>query len=187
MKTRIRPRGSPRRRGAGAALLRLLVVVGDSPSAGRAIDYSARVLRRYRRPYVCLAYALPPLPPELQEFGGAEDPAKEKRLEAALRADQRRWISTAKNRAKAILEQACLRMRQAGVQTQAVEMRFLSEPDGRSIPRAVVQLARRHRCNTVVLGHRSHSWLGALFHREMAEELLRRDKALTLWLVGEKG
>jgi len=39
------------------------------------------------------------------------------------------------------------------------------------------------RCDTVVIGRKSLSWLGDLIHGDPAEELIRQGKGFTIWVV----
>ena len=57
-------------------------------------------------PRLVLLHALPPIPPELLEFGGAEDPEAERRLDAELKKEQAQWLDKAKKSANPILEKA---------------------------------------------------------------------------------
>ena len=66
-------------------------------------------------------------PPELQEHGGLEDPAKEARLEAQLKAEQHHWISAAKKTAQKGLDQARANLRKAGISAGTLQALF-SEP-----------------------------------------------------------
>ena len=85
---------------------RFLVVVDESPGSKRALDYGGRVLGGRRNFAIILLHLLPPLPPELLEFGGAENPRKEQKLEAELRVDQQAWIRSARTSAKSFLTSA---------------------------------------------------------------------------------
>jgi Universal stress protein family len=96
-----RASGATRRKTANNRLL--VVVVDESSSSKSAVEYVARVLSGRRGFKLCLAHFLPPLPPILLEFGGAEDPAKERRLDAELKTEQQQWIVAARNKAEPIL------------------------------------------------------------------------------------
>ncbi len=65
----------------------LLLVIDESPASVRAVEYTGNLLRRRQGFRIHLLHPLPPLPPELLEFGGAENPRKEQALENELRQD----------------------------------------------------------------------------------------------------
>ena len=60
---------------------RILVAVDDSKASMRAVSYVASIIQARRKYAVCLLHVLRPLPPELMEFGGSEDPEEEEKLE----------------------------------------------------------------------------------------------------------
>ncbi len=88
---------------------RVLVVVDDSSSSKSAVEYVATVLRCRRGFQLCFAHFLPPLPPMLMEFGGAENPDKERRLDAQLKTEQQQWIAAARKKAEPALKWAAPR------------------------------------------------------------------------------
>ena len=132
---------------------RLLVVVDESSSSKSAVEYVARMLRRRRGFQLCLAHFLPPLPPILLEFGGAEDPEKERRLDAQLKTEQQQWIAAARKKAEPALDWARSRLRKAGVPAASLITQFsdpASEQD--SVNEEILELARRNKCHTIVVG-----------------------------------
>jgi hypothetical protein len=48
----------------------------------------------------------------------------------------------------------------------------------------VLTFAGIRKCDTVVFGRASHSWLGELIEGDPAEEFVRKGKGLTIWVVG---
>jgi len=57
---------------------RLMLLIDGSAESRGAVDYVARIIGRRRGFQVYFLYILPSLPPELLEFGGAEDRRKER-------------------------------------------------------------------------------------------------------------
>ncbi len=54
----------------------LLVMVDESPGTKRSVAYVARMIGGLRGFHVYLLHLLPPLPPELLEFGGRSPEGK---------------------------------------------------------------------------------------------------------------
>lgn len=162
---------------------RFLVVVDESPGSKRALDYAGRVLGRRRNFVIILLHLLPPLPPELLEFGGAENPRKEQKLEAELRGDQQAWIRSARNSAKSFLTRAIQQLHKAGVARDAIHLAFSHPARDRDAATAVLEHARGKRCHTVVIGHDAHSWFRELAGGDLTEHLLRRAKGVAVWVV----
>jgi len=161
----------------------ILIVVDGSAASRRALAYVARIVGRRRGFRLCLIYLLPPLPPRLLESRGTEDPKAEEQLSAQLKVKQRRWISTAEAAARRTLVSAHTMLRKAGFTAKAVEARFSHPVGTRDAANEVLDLAQVHKCGTVVVGRDSVSWLRHLLRGDLAEELLRRAKGLTLWVV----
>ena len=177
-----RTRGATRRKTANN---RLLIVVDESSSSKSAVEYVARVLSGRRGFQLCLAHFLPPLPPILLEFGGAEDPAKERRLDMQLKTDQQQWIVAARNKAEPTLNWARAKLRKAGLPATSLTTQF-SDPasEENSVSEEILELARRNKCRTIVVGRRSLSWLRRITTgKGLAEKLVQRGKDLTLWIV----
>jgi hypothetical protein len=65
----------------------MLIAVDDSEAPYRAVTYVGSIISGCEGFRVCLLHALPPLPRELLEFGGSEDPQQEEREETCLKTD----------------------------------------------------------------------------------------------------
>jgi nucleotide-binding universal stress UspA family protein len=162
---------------------RLMIVVEDAPVSKRAIEYVGRLVGRRRGFHVCLVHPLLSVPPELLEFGGSENAAEELRLDKDLKISQQQWISSAQQKARGLLDQASTILRNAGLRAGILETKLLDPRDKRNTVQELLQLARNCGCTTIVLGRQSLSWLQALIRGDVAEELVRRAKGLTIWVV----
>jgi nucleotide-binding universal stress UspA family protein len=162
---------------------RLLVVVDESAASERAVKYVGKFVGKRRGFHICLVHILPPLPPRLLEHGGAEDPAKEARLSADLKSEQRRWTSDAKKKLQKVLDKARAILQKAGIPTGAMQALFCEPEEGPYAAESILNMAREYRSRTVVVGRRSVSWFHELFSQELSEELLRRGKGFCVWAV----
>lgn len=162
---------------------RLLVVLDKSAASRRAVKYVCKFVGKRRGFRICLVHVLPPLPPELLEHGGSEDPAKEARLGADLKAEQHRWISAGKKISQKDLDAARATMRKAGLSTGPVQALFCEPGEGPDAADAILNMARGCRCHTVIVGRQSASWFHELFSHELSEELLRRGKGFCVWAI----
>lgn len=162
---------------------RLLVVRDDSVASRRAVKYVGKFVGKRKAFRICLAHVLPPLPPELLEHGGSEDPVKEARLEAELKVAQRRWISAAKKASQKGLHEDCAVLRKVGISARTLKTAFCEPGEDRGAADAILHMARRRRCRTVVVGRQSVSWFHGLFSHDLSEELLRRGKGFCVWAV----
>jgi nucleotide-binding universal stress UspA family protein len=164
---------------------RLLVVVDESSSSKRAVGYIARVLASRRGFHVCLAYFLSQLPPTLLEFGGTEDPDKERQLDAQLKTEQRQWIAAARKEAQPALNWTCTKLRRAGLPLGSLATKFSDPFRGQNTAsEEILEMARINKCRTIVVGRRSLSWLNRLTAGEdLAERLVQSGKGFTFWIV----
>jgi nucleotide-binding universal stress UspA family protein len=162
---------------------RLLVVVDETKASKRAVSYVAQIVGRRRGFKVCLANTLPEIPASLIEYGGAKNPDEEEKLDADLHAEQKHWVFAAQEKAQPTLTRASAVLRKGGLAANAIERRFCFPADGRARGDEILELARKHKCHTVVVGGESLSWLRQLMGSDPVEELLRRGKGFTIWIV----
>ena len=71
---------------------KLLIAVEDSEASMKAVAYVSQMMRGREHIQICLFHVLPPIPPKLLEFGGAENPNKEKILSTDLKVAQAQWM-----------------------------------------------------------------------------------------------
>ena len=152
-----------------------LIVVDESPATRKALQYVAQMVAGRPNVRVCLAHALPSPPPELVEFRGAE--------KARLRSYKRRWISAVKMTEQRALGRANTVLRRGGLARGAIEAHYCYLVDASRATQEILRLARSRKCDTVVIGRKSLSWLGELIQGDPAEELVRQGKGFTIWVV----
>lgn len=163
---------------------RILLAVDDSEASERAVRYVADVLGRLADAHVHLFHVLPPIPPGLLEFGGAEDPKAERQLSEKLKQAQAEWIERAKAESEPVMEKARALLSRAGIAPGRVSAEFgpsIHRPD---VPREIVEVAQRARCDTIVVGRTSLSWLKEQMGQHVGEALVKKAQGLTLWVVG---
>jgi nucleotide-binding universal stress UspA family protein len=161
----------------------LLVVIDESTASERAVSYVAQIIGGRKGFRVCLAHPLPELPASLIEHGGAENPTEEKVLDSELRAEQKDWVAEAKKKAEPALNGARAVLRNAGLTAGSIEERFSFPAQGRARSEDILELAKESKCDTVVVGSESPSWPEQLVGKNPVEELIRRGKGFTIWVV----
>ena len=162
---------------------RLLVVVDETETSKRAVSYVAQMVGRRRGFKVCLVHTLSEIPASLIEYGGAKNPEEEEKLDDELHAQQKHWVLAAQEKAQPALTHASAVLRKGGLAANAIEERFCFPADGRARADEILELARKHKCHTVVVGSESLSWLRKLLGSDPVEELLRHGKSFTIWIV----
>jgi nucleotide-binding universal stress UspA family protein len=62
-------------------------------------------------------------------------------------------------------------------------MRFFDPVDGHNAAEEILKVARARNCYTMVIGRQSLSWIRELVQGDLAEEVVRRGKGFTIWVV----
>ena len=154
---------------------KLLVVVDESPATKKALQYVAQIAARRKDFRVCLAHSLLEPPPELVELRGAE--------KQRLQAYKHQWIAAEEMTEQRVLKRANAILLQGGIARGAVEAHYCYLVDGTFAAQEILGLARTQKCDTVVIGRKSLSWLSELIHGDPAEELVRLGQGFTIWVV----
>jgi nucleotide-binding universal stress UspA family protein len=81
------------------------------------------------------------------------------------------------------LDRANAVLRQCGIARGAIEAHFCYLVDGTRATKEILALARTRRCDTVVIGRKSLSWLGKLIDGDPVDELVRQGVGFTIWVV----
>lgn len=126
---------------------------------------------------------LPPLPPELLEVGGSENPEIEQREEKTIHNQQAAWLAEAENLARPALERARSRLRQANVPDQAVETEFVVSINGQAMVTGILDAAKTNQCGTIVIGRESFHGLQAFLAHHVGDELVAKGHDVTIWVV----
>lgn len=161
----------------------LLVVLDGSAASKRAVKYVGKVVGNRRGIRICLLDVLPPLPSELLEHGGSENPRKEARLGADQKARQHRWISTANQASQKELDEARAILRTAGISAGAVKAVTCEPGANQDAADVILDVARECKCRTVVVARQSVSWFHELFGEQLSDELHRRGKEFCVWAI----
>ena len=160
-----------------------LVSVDDSDSSIRSVSYVAEMIGDREGFHVVLFHVLPPIPPDLLEFGGAEDPATEQTLDQALKQEQAQWIEEAKKAAEPILENAKTILYRIGVLPAMVSVVFSESIHRPDIVRELIETARKQTCGTIVVGRESYSSFKEMFHHHVGEELAQKGQGFAIWII----
>jgi len=162
---------------------KILISVEDSEASLKAVTYVSHIVRGRKDIRICLFHVLPPIPPKLLEFGGAENPNKEQILSANLKAAQAQWLEKAKDKAQPWLDTAQTILRDHGVSQHNISSEFSSSIHKRDVAREVLEAATKWDCGTVVVGRHNLPWGQELFHRHVGEELVQKGQGFSVWVV----
>jgi len=162
---------------------KFLIGINDSEAAFRSVAYVAGMAGSRDECRIILLHVLPPIPPELLEFGGAEDPGTEHQMNEALKHEQAQWVEKAKKAAEPLLQHARDILYRFEIPPQNITTRIsqiIHRPD---IVRELVECAHEHDCGTIVVGRETYSSFQEMFHRHVGEELARHAVGYAIWVI----
>lgn len=160
-----------------------LVGIDDSEATLRTVSYVAETLGPQKGFYVVLLHVLPPIPPELLEFGGSEDPKTEQRLDAELKKDQAQWIEQAKQAAEPLVEKMKGIFLRVGISADMITTVFAESIHRPDFVRELLETAHKQNCGTIVVGRKSYPSFKEMFHHHVGEELVRKGDGFAIWVV----
>lgn len=160
--------------------MRILLAVDESENSHRAVQYVGSLLRRTPDVAVTLFHVLKPMPRELLEHGGSENPAAEAQLSVQLRHEQEAWIRKERESECHVLNKAYETLTQAGFDTSRVAVKFGHEDD---IARNILEEARSGYYKTIVVGRHGTSRIKRIFGGGVTDQLLRDAKGFAIWVV----
>jgi nucleotide-binding universal stress UspA family protein len=160
--------------------MRILVAVDESEHSSRVVKYVGSLLHRTPDVAITLFHVLKPMPRELLEHGGSENPTAEARLGQQLRKEQDAWIQQEAERECPFLLKAFETLAQSGFERNRVALRIGHEDD---IARNILEEARNGKHETIVVGRHGSSGIKRLFGGGVTDQLLRDAKGFAIWVV----
>lgn len=158
----------------------ILIAVDDSDESGRALQYVGHLLRDIPDVYVTLFHVLNPMPRELMEHGGSEDPATEDHLGEQLRKAQEEWIRAEGAIEYPILVSALERLGQIGFPLDRVTLKLGYERD---IADSIMDEVKAGGYGTVVVTRHSPTGTKRLFAGGIIDRLSRELSGVALWVL----
>ena len=167
--------------GSRTSARKILIAVDESDQSACAVQYVGSLLRETQDVSVTLFHVLKPMPRELMEHGGSEDPEVEHHLGEQLRKGQEEWVRTEGAIEYPILVKALERLGQTGFPIDRVTLKFGHERD---IADTIVDEARAGGYGTVVVTRHGTSGSKRLFGQSITDRLLRDMSEVALWILG---
>ncbi len=167
--------------GSRTSAKKILIAVDDSEQSIRAVQYVGSLLRETHDVSVTLFHALSPMPRELMEHGGSEDPEVEDHLGEQLRKEQEEWVRAEGAIEYPILVKALERLGQTGFPIDRVTLKFGHERD---IADTIVDEVRAGGYGTIVVTRHRSSGSKWLFNSGITDRLVRDLSGVALWILG---
>jgi nucleotide-binding universal stress UspA family protein len=160
---------------------RILVAIDGSECSQEAVKYVGGLLRETRDVQLTLFHVLKPLPRELLEHGGSENPNVEAGLSRDLRTEQEEWVKAESAVEYPILLKALEALANTGFPIDRVTLKFGYEDD---VGRNILEEAHAGAYGTVVVSRNGRFGMKRLFRSGVTDHLLHEATGVTLWIVG---
>ena len=161
----------------------ILLAVDNADDLTRTLTYVGETIGAHTGFTIYLFHVLSPMPPELLEFGGSENPNEEETLTKKLREDQSKWITQAKEAAQPLFEKAKAVLQQHHVSPQKIHCEFSTSIHRPDVVRGLLEAAQNFQCGTIVVGRSSFPSFKEMFHAHIGEELVQKGQGFTIWVV----
>ncbi len=158
----------------------LLIAVDDSSATARALRYVGALLRETPAVSVTLFHVLNPMPRELMEHGGSENPDMEHQLGEQLRKDQLEWTQREETLEYPILERALERPKETGFPTEHVILKLGYAGD---VVDTILDEVRAGGYGTLVVTRNGQPDAAHLFSSNLANRLARELSGIALWVL----
>ena len=162
---------------------RLLIAIDASVASDQAVAYVADMVQGKPEVEILLFHVAAPMPPELLEFGGRENPAAEQGAEVRLHHAQDVWRAQVTREVQPVIARAQSFLRDRAVPEHAVATQIATPPSGEALDTTILEAARQEHCGTIVVGRTAFSWWHALVRQHLADTLLQQGQGLALWVV----
>ena len=160
----------------------ILVAINDFPMTQHLEDCLRKTIKDRTAVTIHLFRALGPLPPQLLESRGAEDPTDEKKVEAEQIQQQESWFIRARQEAELLLQTATARLRDL-LSDCKIKSHFVLLYQREDLAAEILKAAHHNDCATIIVGHKSYPWLREQFHAHTAVQLKSASPDVTVCAV----
>lgn len=161
----------------------MLIAIDKQDPSLRAVEYVGEMVGDRKGFSLYLFHVLPPFPPELLEFGGAEDPKKEEALTQQLCEDQARWVADAIEAAQPLFLRAKETLQWSHVPMEMVCNEVSLSVHRPDVVRDILESAKKFHCGTIVVGRDTFPSFQEMYKKHMGEELVQKGQGFAIWVV----
>ena len=162
----------------------ILVAMDDSEPSRRILPSVAEKAIGSDTSNVFLCHLLPPLPPELLESRGAEDPREEQAVERTQEIAQAKWIDERVKEGEHLVAESKKTLEKLGLPQKRIQTRVTEPIDAHEkMADAIIELARELGCDTIAVGHQSFAALREMLRSHIADQLQRRAEGIEIWVI----
>jgi nucleotide-binding universal stress UspA family protein len=162
----------------------ILVALDDSEASQRVLSYTAEQAKASDGLHLLLCHVLPPMPPQLLESRGAENPDDERRVESQQEKEQLRWTAEQTRTGERMLADGQQRLTTLGVAATRIRTKLVEPAHTHlGVADAILETAREAHCDAIVVGRHAFSALREMLHTHLADVLQENAKQLEVRIV----
>jgi len=162
---------------------KILVALDSTEASHKTVAYVAEMTKDVADIEILLFHLIAPIPAEMREHGGSEDPAKEEQLGQELREAQSQWIKDQQIKCAPLLNQMKTNMVERGIPFHAIGTDSRACGQEATIDQCILEAADDWNAGTIVVGWDSFPWYEELFKTHIGEKLIRQGEGLALWII----
>ena len=126
-----------------------------------------------------------PLPPDLLESTGAEDPEVEVRVEQNQERAQDRRVAKVRADTERQFAAQISQLSKARIPQQNILTHFVLLNQRDDLLKEIIDTARENNCGTIIVGRESSSWLRELFQPHVGEKLIAEIPDMAVCVVSQ--
>lgn len=161
---------------------RILLAIDGTQASERAARYVGEVLG-HADAHVRLLHVLPTPPLARTDVPGFRVPTREQPTRRQTDPFVRTPAVERAKRAHPVLERMREILLDEGLGEEQLKLDFHSPAPEESIPRALLEQARQHDCDTIVVGYQKLPWYRELFYRHVGSWLVRHAREHAVWVI----
>jgi nucleotide-binding universal stress UspA family protein len=159
---------------------RILVAVDESRASRHAVEYVADLIAGKPGFHVGLCHDM--REPHMLEWGGAEDPAVERKVEDEREDSLLDTEQEQAARGNRLMQELKPILAQSGIDVCAQVVQFDEPADRKKLARTILETARERGYGTIVVGRHAFSSQG-LFTHHLSDELVHAGDHVAIWIV----
>jgi hypothetical protein len=161
----------------------ILIAVDDSKASEKAVAYVGRLVSKCTGIHLCLLHVLPAIPPGYLESGGPAN-TSEGMLECQrLERVRDRWVQELRDNSQPLFDKLCGILTEAGVPGRLICTCFYAPHPGETVAEGILGSPCGEGFGTIALGRETFPWYLELFHHHVSDEVERRGRGRTIWIV----
>jgi hypothetical protein len=150
----------------------ILLAIDDFGQSKPLIDYVAALIKGSSHFQIHLFHAAGPLPPNLLESTGAENPTEEIKVEQKQERAQDRWAIDSKEETQHLFDAQIAQLASSHFPKENIVKNFVLLHQRSDLVPEIISAAQQNNCGTIIVGYGSYSWVREQFQAHIGEQLI---------------